>query len=234
MTHGVLIGADMKRISLLGFWVDRFRQHNPDTPIAFADFGVNVFWKARLEALEIEVLEVPWLRDRKITYSKPIAMQCSPFDATLWMDLDIETRKPINHLFEDAANGFYATLTPFHGRAAKITAPRVPIAAGFVGHPKGCTVISRWVDYTHALNTEGRLNTDNYSGDLMVLNELFAKHIGWDDLHEWPREYHWVRQWGPPPDSLQNEVLMYHWSGDRGHETINNSRRLTGDPWKEA
>jgi len=123
---GVLTGCDLAQEWLLAWFYKHFRRHNPDLPIAFADFGMSkkgrqwcaergvVFQVPPLPAAIAEKrgflfqgdLWEEWKLDRSTIspardpcFRKPFALQKSPFSRTLWLDLDCQVMGSLESLF---------------------------------------------------------------------------------------------------------------------------------------
>lgn len=85
---------------MLGWFLRRLREHYSGY-IAFMDFGVSP--KTR-EAYQHEFTY--WIDESRLTGScsawflKPLAMHNSPFNVSLWLDVDIETCKPVYPVFK--------------------------------------------------------------------------------------------------------------------------------------
>ncbi|MBY0529746.1 MAG: hypothetical protein K2P51_06105, partial [Rhabdochlamydiaceae bacterium] len=122
---GVLVGTDRSQEWLLAWFYAHFRKHNPDCPIAFADFGMSpeahlwcqergrvfhvegfplenvengefIFRNELWQLNPLNVADFP--SERKYFFYKPLAFALSPFRRTLWLDLDCEVRGNLNAL----------------------------------------------------------------------------------------------------------------------------------------
>ena len=110
---------------MLPGWYSHVRKQHPYTPIAFGDFGMSEDAKqwcqergTLIEASKIPsylpppLHEIGWLYngkkwtckntayhpDRFVFFRKPYLMQQSPFDRTIWLDLDCQVLKSLKHL----------------------------------------------------------------------------------------------------------------------------------------
>jgi predicted O-methyltransferase YrrM len=95
-THdrGVVVGVIPEQAWMLGWWLANFRKHNPDLPVAFADFGLgdaDAQWCAA-HGLHFKV-QTP--ESVKAWFRKPFAILQAPFREILWLDLDCEVRGPV-------------------------------------------------------------------------------------------------------------------------------------------
>ncbi len=93
MTTGILIGCDDKLTWMLRWFLDNLKART-SLPVAFADLGLasidEVPELKRVDTIIPKGLFHP--PNLKGWYLKPFAIGASPFDRTIWMDLDIETR----------------------------------------------------------------------------------------------------------------------------------------------
>jgi len=121
MEQGIMIAADRKLQSLIPVW-HGYYQRVMDLPVAFVDFGVDEEYAAYCRrnfhyiALEVEGkrdLKTPdaladiWenlmpnhSKRREAWFKKPLACQLTPFQRTLWLDVDCAVLKPVNELFD--------------------------------------------------------------------------------------------------------------------------------------
>jgi hypothetical protein len=135
---GVIAGCDESQEWLLYWFYSHFRKHNPTCPIAFADFGMSS--QARKWCLKHGTLfKVPelsnsipeqsgfsfqgdlweeWKLDRSqlwperlVWNRKPLAIAQSPFERTLWLDLDCQVRGDLTALLSTplSSSGMGAT-----------------------------------------------------------------------------------------------------------------------------
>lgn len=115
--EGILVGCDAAQDWLLPWFYRHLRKHC-SLPITFANFGMRdgaIAWcKERGKILTVDqslVQEPSWemLIDwhqiyngelaRHVWFKKPLAMAKSPYEKTLWLDLDCEVRDDLSPLF---------------------------------------------------------------------------------------------------------------------------------------
>jgi hypothetical protein len=100
--RGVIVGVCKKQEHWLGWWWKQYRRDNLE-PVAFIDMGMSMVAKQWCQD-HGQVLELPqnippgWFR-------KPFACLASPFETTIWTDLDTEVRKNLSPLYEMAVTG---------------------------------------------------------------------------------------------------------------------------------
>lgn len=124
LEKGILVGANKALEWLLPWWWERYSACNV-LPVAFADFGLSDeardWCKKRGDLLEIE--EIPeemlmsnnplWAKSygasyetaRQAWFKKPLALTKTPFELTLWCDLDCEILQNLEGVFSMAKDG---------------------------------------------------------------------------------------------------------------------------------
>ena len=121
MSKGILVGADASYERLLPWWHSHVKKHN-DTPIAILDFGMSPWGLAQAKKIGtiIDATSSPSFKVKcKALADQRIANAClkrikhmkrSPFDTTLWLDLDCMVRCNVEPLFAyaDHPSGFAA------------------------------------------------------------------------------------------------------------------------------
>ncbi len=132
--RGVLTGCDERHEWMLKWWWENYSRHN-SYPVVFCDFGMTKsaqMWCASKgevlsadtdepvitlnEKIDPRLLTI-WetihnksaLHFRKIWFCKPFFCSSTPFDQTIWIDLDGQVKKPLSPFFtalEKAPEGF--------------------------------------------------------------------------------------------------------------------------------
>jgi len=101
---GIVVGVIPEQAWMLEWWLANLRKHNPDLPVAFADFGLpqtaRDWCDAHGSRFEVRAPESVngWFR-------KPFAMLGGPFRKVMWLDLDTEIRGPLLPMFERCRDG---------------------------------------------------------------------------------------------------------------------------------
>ena len=134
-SKGVLIGADQSQEWMLGWWYRHYTKHN-QFPIAICDFGLSKEGRKKAEHVghvlpfqkdsllnkfrQTEDIPADWTDiypgDLKTIHPiwmlKPFALLFTPFQQTLWIDIDCEIRGPLDDLFSASNNpsGFACAL----------------------------------------------------------------------------------------------------------------------------
>ncbi len=121
MSEGILVGSDASYERLLPWWYSHLKKDN-DTPIAILDFGMSPWGLAQAKKIGtiIDATAPPNIKVKcKVSYAQRISQAClkrikhmkrSPFDTTLWLDLDCIVRCNVKPLFAyaDHPSGFAA------------------------------------------------------------------------------------------------------------------------------
>jgi|JI9StandDraft_1071089.scaffolds.fasta_scaffold62004_2 hypothetical protein len=214
---GVIVGCDVKAEWLLPWWWRHYRAHS-SYPVAFIDFGMSKkaqkFCEERGRVVTLQ-LEKPLLVAetapeegvydlmfepgfREIRYAwlkKPLACLQSPFERTVWIDLDCRVEGKIDPIFEKL--GVVADIAlvrdrPFmqevYKKTKTILEGEVMYNSGVVGFVKGSTTIRDWAD----IILEGK---HTFPGDQDALSRvIFTQKRA---VIELPLLYNWC--WADPP-----------------------------------
>ena len=236
---GVLVGADASQEWLLAWFYSHFREFNPECPIAFADFGMSPegqCWCRERGAL----FTVPELSSgamdqpgsffegefwaqwgagtsgcmpmASIYFRKPLALALSPFDKTLWLDLDCEVRGDLEALMSLPlpSDGLGAT---FCGSGCFIknlgSGEIIPVpkySTGVLLAEKNSALLTEWVELV-----KGKISfyTDEECLGFLVERKQRPMTLI-------PCEYNWpAANWGE-----NSMAFIYHWMGKEGKQRI--------------
>jgi len=107
--RGIIVGCSIQIEYLLPYFYLNLRL-NTDLPIVFFDFGMSAFGKdfclkrGQVITIHESLWEAQDLSQQEMIkshwFKKPYAFLHSPFDETLWLDIDCKIIKPIEALFE--------------------------------------------------------------------------------------------------------------------------------------
>ena len=195
-SQGVICGVDCSQFWLLSFFLDRYFQFN-QYPITIFDFGLNQWQKSWIEAkFSLKAIECidGWIKDasevgfkekavweethglefwshREKWFKKPFACIKSPYEQTVWLDLDCEVLGPINGLFEALQQHSLAlALDPKESKGL------YPIYnSGVIGFKKTAKVISLWAEKSLVLNDVFRGDQDLLS--FLIHQEAVYLHV---------------------------------------------------------
>lgn len=220
---GILVGTEISQEWMLPWWWENYRRHN-SFPVAFADFGMSERMRAwcaeRGEVIAVKIpdcyfasqeeldpkLAAEWLGGRADTFwnirpiwfKKPFACLQSPFQRTIWIDIDCEIRDSIAELFS-YCNG------PFEMAIGRDINPTL-YNSGVVSFRRGMPFIEIWA-------SESLSRSHLFRGDQELLSALFFEHniLFWEFSSLW----NWSREWGNDA-----AVKIYHWHGEPGKVVI--------------
>jgi hypothetical protein len=224
--EGVLIGSDSGLEWALPWWWKRYKLHNSH-PVAFIDMGLTqpmkTWCKRRGSLLPLKVVdftdEVPAERaseweektgtsfwgTRSSWFKKPLACLKSPFETTLWMDIDCEIRGSIAPLFDLARR---PTGLAMAKEQLDFSKPYPCYNSGLIAFRQNHPLIQEWADSCFKLNSQFRADDD-------VFAYLLARKGM--EIDEIPPIYNWSRCRNENPDAI-----VLHWHGSHGKTVIRN------------
>ena len=204
-----LTGCDSNFEWMLPWCVSNIQRHMPDIPVVVADFGMSK--KGLQSARDAGVQEVlsgfQTSGGKKSWFLKPDALLRSPYEKTVWIDVDCEVVAPCPEIFNYCISEKLAlTYDPWAKRRG-----RAYWATGVIGVKGSPMILKEWA--THCRKARGR-------GD----QELLYSIIGSSDIkvNRMPPEFQWLRldiKHGLDSDSKK----VIHWTGPHGKTHI---RRL--------
>ena len=217
---GVIVGTDRAMEWLLPWWWKYYSLHN-DFPVTFIDFGMSQkalrFCKERglvipcamagLKTYSEEIFkeEKGWpvdnIRDwRGVVFKKPFAMSFSPYDTTVWMDLDCEVCSSILPLFCLLSPESDFAITKHEGGQG------IYCNSGVVVFKKGSSTLEAWKSFC-------LLEAQKFFADDVALTHLIvSKKVS---ITELPLKWNWLMHYGPNPFAL-----ICHWACEPGKEFI--------------
>lgn len=221
--HGVLVAADITQQWLLPWFWEHYSRHNA-YPVTFVDLGMSsdmkswcqerghyialrishLFVKEREEIANVTVAN--WENDlgksiwesRPAWFKKPLACLQSPYEYTLWLDLDCQVLKPLNELFS-------LSQQPAGIALSKETAPG-QYNAGVIAFRKGLALIEKWAELCLSSN-------DKFAGDQDVLCHLIK--VLDHPVVPMPSRYNWSRF-----QKETSDTAILHWHGPQGKSCI--------------
>lgn len=229
---GVLLGCDHKQEWLLPWWWGHYAAHNA-YPVAFANFGMSPQARAwcleRGECFSISSDHIPsgkripkterqrWEKRygkgiwfcRSAWFQKPLALLHSPFEITLWLDLDCQVNGSLEPLFHCLNMGGEIGLVKepdfieaYEREQGFLLPKEVHYNSGVIIARKGADILNHWV-------YEATRNAASYAGDQQALCRAIFLHR--PAVIELPSVYNWLRILGPNP-----QALIYHYTGGQG------------------
>lgn len=229
MELGILVGGDSRQEWLLPWWWEKYTRHN-DYPVTFVDFGLSKEKKqwcekrGNLISLRFPPLFVkdaeevdPTLRQsweerypdgfwdsRSAWFKKAGSCLASPYEKTVWIDLDCEIVRPLQGIEK------WADLKGI-AMALDVGAPSLqyPVYnSGVIVFRKNHPLIEEWAKQSLCSNHRFRSDQDLLSW--IIADKGF-------ELQELPPLYNWGIGYGE-----QDEVVIYHWMGDAAKSALRN------------
>jgi hypothetical protein len=149
--RGIIVGCDAKLEFLLPYFYLNFRL-NSDLPIVFFDFGMTFFGRkfceARGEVVSIEDSLSNCHEDefmnliRHSWFKKPLAFQRSPFELTLWLDIDCKILKPLDELFDQLQEDQHLAAY----EESYLDESHNVLNSGVVVYKKGSPFLDKWIN----------------------------------------------------------------------------------------
>lgn len=211
--EGVIVALDEKIEWLLPWWWARYNTHN-SYPVCFVDLGMSHFGKSFCKergkviflemedfgsgnpqfAEEWEEIYGPTLWDARPSWlKKPLAMLSTPFEKTLWLDLDCEVISSLEPLFALEGNLYLAKHSDTYN-------------SGVILYRHGLVLIEKWAEI---LQKEG----ENFWGDQAALAKVIEQEN--PEVNTLDENYNWRMAKG-----LNIHAIIIHWVGSWGKDYI--------------
>ena len=234
--EGVLVASSYHIEYLLPWWWYHYHLHNR-WPVAFVDLGMSkkarAFCEQKGELISFhhpvpeagtkekvdQSLATRWEKvhgsglwqTRTEWFKKPFALTLSPFEKTVWLDLDCEVRAGIEPLLTLCKHGI--ALTPEAEEYQEVFRqlgfcdPSETIYnSGVMPYLTKSPILSLWKE-------EVSHSSHKYLGDQDALSSLlYREKVPFASM---PYEMNWDRGHGPNPDAL-----IFHWHGLPGKEIL--------------
>src|SRR3990167_1119904 len=238
MEKGIIVAATHHIEWMLPWWWYNYQAHN-NLPVVFFDLGLSQkakdFCSSKGLVLPLEISDSLVFGKEQVSpatahlwekimgsgiwdirlkwFKKPYAFLASPFDQTLWLDLDCEVRASLTPLFAFAENPLGLSMTrepePLQQgfRSLGILHQNeVLYNSGVVPFCKNTPILSLWVK-------EVETNNHAYIGDQEALSRLlFLQKSSFPEI---PSLYNLDRGLGP-----NSEAFVFHWHGQQGKALI--------------
>ena len=231
---GVLVAGDKEIEWMLPWWWHHYSKHNR-YPVVFVDLGMSKTAKAwcrkrgkllslscpknlvipkeliakdQIETWEKIYGDILW-KSRESWFKKPFAMLQTPFEHTIWTDLDCEVTSSLTPLFQKAHTHSGIAIA----RERRYTQEEAGYNSGVIVYRKDSPVLARWAEKCHREN-------DRYLGDQDVLTDIINTEQV--EIAELSDNYNWRMKFG-----VNFEAVIIHWCGLWGKEII---RRAVQNP----
>lgn len=202
---GVLTGCDQNHEWLLKSWYAHFSKHS-DLNVTFVDFGMStsarIWCSKRGELLDMrstpswitpkeaipEKQQKKWEKlyastvwaSRRCWLLKPIALAKTPYERSIWIDLDCVIRAPLTELIDKATFGDGFACAQEVDRGAKLSRSLGAIKPSWQGYNSGvvafrkeCPILAKWVDITKKENHLHMGDSDTLNHTLNESNFTF-------------------------------------------------------------
>lgn len=216
---GIIVATDMKQEWMLKWWWDNYAKYN-NFPVTFFDLGMSKsasIWCEEHGNLIRFTFPEGWIKPKQAIddtkkalwediyqgdlwdgrthwFTKPFLLLKSPYQRTVWMDLDCEVRKPIDKLFDFANEKDGFSILSFQLDDLNI------YNTGVIACRHGSPIPQKWAEHTCA-------NNHNHVGDETLLMEMIEKENLQITPH--PLLYNWPTI--IPQDA--NMVIRHHIGG---------------------
>lgn len=181
ITEGVLTGCNDSHEWMLKMWWEYYSQTNT-YPVIFCDFGMSksarMWCEKRGDILSLDLAKNPAVPKKDISskiweewekaytdiiwtkrptwFLKPHATFQSPFEKSIWLDLDTFIIKPLTPLMEASDET---------GIAMSHCYDKYNFNTGVISYKKNLPLIKQWAETTYTL-------TDQFLGDQETMNHL--------------------------------------------------------------
>lgn len=219
---GVLTGCDSNHEWMLKWWWDHYRASN-SFPVTFIDFGMSLsakLWCQKRGGLVSvskswttsppENASLYACAKRAVWLSKPEALLKSPYQTTIWIDIDAKVKKSLSPLFAICPRDTIALCPEIDFRAnAERRANLIPEKAisyntGVIVYPKTVPLLLEWVKASKRCRA---------LGDQDLLSRLiFEKNVS---VKVFPKTFHRIY-----PHSDDQDVVIYHYASKIGQTAL--------------
>lgn len=221
--RGVLIGADSAMEWCFRWWFEHYSKHN-DFPVTVIDFGLSAqgLHNAKIIGHVIpcecaspknyayKPLDHFYVdKKRPIWFSKPRALTLTPYQHTVWIDIDCEVRGSIAPLFDycTSALQFSAVQSLPAGQIWAynnqfLKPGEILYNGGVIAYDRDSNLLHKWVEQT-------RNRSERYFADDVAFSSIIAENnLVMDEI---PKEYN--RPWHVA-DRMHDQII--HWKGPSG------------------
>ncbi len=219
---GIIVGCDQQQEWMLPWWWKHYSTHN-NLPVVFIDFGLSPQasqW-CQLRGKVIPLLFSPPLKSRaelnletvarwetafgtnfwkarSSWFKKPLALLHTPFEKTLWLDVDCEVKSDLSSLFSGFTTDLSLTSEPEfcqqHLLAHSLREPTETIYnSGVILYRHGCPIILRWAQATLQ-------SADAFWSDQHLLSRIIHEHQ--HPIIALSQLYNWHMNFDPHPQRL--------------------------------
>jgi hypothetical protein len=221
--RGIVLGCDFRQEWLLSWWWKNYSAHN-EYPVVVFDFGMSgegIAWcqekeiyqsfSKSISASPKESLPTEKQKEWEARYGagiwrvrgawlkKPFALLESPFDQSLWIDLDAQVKGDVTPIFE-ALGSFDIAVTKDREQSFDFLLPgEVNYNSGVIAFRKEASIIPHFIKVSQKFE-------QTLPGDQEFLSRTI--YLYEPSLIELPPIYNWYHAWGP-----NTSALIHHFCG---------------------
>ena len=228
--YGIVVASDRFQEWLLPWWWTHYATHN-SFPVAFMDIGMSekgISW-CQERGLYIKLPEIAYREPPKNDFwekrygedvwkirpawlKKPHALLHSPFELSVWVDLDCQIKQslePLFHLF--FLSGKEIALVPDRQNLETLLPNEVHYNSGVIAFRQKAGFIQQWIDTIAQCELSG---DQEYLSRSIFLNQT--------EVLDLPPIYNWFGRFGP-----NENAVIHHYSGGFGKIEIIKSLQST-------
>lgn len=216
-----MTGCNADQEWMLKWWWKHYKKHN-DYPVTFSDFGMSagarkwceergtllpfnpqsINLKMETAAAWGDKIGISTWSKRAIWFAKALILEETPYEKTVWTDIDCEILKPLTPLFElaESKDGFAIAYdneenTRLAKKCRMIEDNVRVLQVGVLAFKKTSPVIPAWIDYCLK-------NLDSELSEQSALSNLQAKSLF--DITILSNKYNWLKPENPSPHTVIN------------------------------
>lgn len=223
ISKGIIVGGNEKSAWLIPWWWKYYSRHN-DYKVVFVDFGLSEasknLCKTFADVIEIddqknliagkdsieENLRAEWesiygsnvWQSRLGWFLKPFALLETPFENTIWLDLDCEVLGSLEPVFETLEKGAEFSV------AQDLSRPGI-YNSGVVVYKKQSELLKNWAECCIKNNHQFLSDDTALSSLIEVSDKRFQELI---------YNYHQI------PSNITSEAVIIHWMSNWGKQFI--------------
>lgn len=227
MDKGILCGCDRHQEWMLPWWWNHYSKHN-SYPVAFFDFGMSpeakkwceergACFELPAQAASLPVSEkrqkkweerfghISWKMREKL-FCKPFAFLATPFEKSLWIDLDCQVRGCVEPIFRTLKQGVQIGLKRESERTQRLDRKgqftrkgEVNYNSGVVPFRKGAEILTLWTE--EVMKHSHRFVTDQHALSRVLFRTAHP-------VAELPPVFNWT-----PVSGENKKALIYHFHG---------------------
>lgn len=229
--EGILIGCDERQEWLLKWWWNHYSKTN-SYPVTFLDYGLTPCAKSWCQSKGHVISSLPpdwisnqetiseqasWAKNvplyvwnhRPVWFTKAFSLFETPYEKTIWIDLDCEVKKNLSPLFHYAEYGDGFAITTDapdyvqHFKEIKALHPEaVGMQVGVFAFRCNSPVLDAWLKHCYE-------NHDQEFSEQTALSHVLYHHAF--KTYDITSEYNWLYPENPNPDA----AIVHHTGASR-------------------